>query len=431
MSIIILLITLCAFIAFFWAIGLWYLGLLPILFFLVIFGYYTTSFDLKWSGYKMLSKYSIFLAWLVMLIGIGGIFHFFDISWLQIGLWLIIINIILRFLSYIIEYQDGKSIFQLWYYASAIYLFVISFMQWGLENLLSTISLFWIFQMGLISFIVFIIWLFKPVEEYLKYKLIILTLWTLGIILYKKIPEPASFLIVSGLGLTIVYFIIYQILQKKVISNQEQKNISVRRILAWERVIKHNSDYQTQLEKDILKFINNTPKFTKYLLELANIVIIGMLIWLYIKDINTHEVSQLIYWLIILVYISNVVILKKINYTSLLQRSVLFLVINFAIYITLFNAFAEIWDIVWWAIVWNIFSSSLLFYAHNTFAQNILYKKDYIFWIITTIIALAVNIVLLTKLFIPIQLLISIIFLYLGIQGMILFYGFRYINRLD
>jgi len=49
--------------------------------------------------------------------------------------------------------------------------------------------------------------------------------------------------------------------------------------------------------------------------------------------------NQFLYRIIIAFFIGNVLILKKINYNSIFQNLAVFLVINFAIYLSLFSYF--------------------------------------------------------------------------------------------
>jgi hypothetical protein len=69
--------------------------------------------------------------------------------------------------------------------------------------------------------------------------------------------------------------------------------------------------------------------------------IILLLIYLYLQNALALQgsVEQIFYRLITAGFITNVYLLKKINYTSVIQRLLTFVVINFAIYISLFSAF--------------------------------------------------------------------------------------------
>ena len=107
------------------------------------------------------------------------------------------------------------------------------------------------------------------------------------------------------------------------------------------------------------------------------------------------------------------------------------MVINFAIYISLFSALK--WDlgsIVFLWILRNIISTMMVFHIHKTKLGIYLRKIDYLFWIFTTMLALVVNIILLFHTDIVWQLLFPIILLYVWVQGMMLYYSIKYINKI-
>jgi hypothetical protein len=176
------------------------------------------------------------------------------------------------------------------------------------------------------------------------------------------------------------------------------------------------------------------PTSIKFFLEWANIFIILLIIYLYSQNALALQgsVDQIFYRLITAGFIINVYLLKKINYTSLIQRLLTFIVINFAIYISLFSAFQwNLGKIVFLWIIRNIFCAISVFHIHKTKVWAYLKKIDYLFWIFTTILALVVNVVLLVQTKIVGQLMFPIVLLYVWIQGMILFYSIKYINRIQ
>jgi hypothetical protein len=215
---------------------------------------------------------------------------------------------------------------------------------------------------------------------------------------------------------------------------EEQKEISVRRILAGERILKKQNDWKFKISEDVYKFIFNIPQIVKYCLEWINTLIILSLIYLYFKNTLSlnWSVEQIFYWIIMLWFIVNVYTLKKIDYTSIAQRLITFLVINFAIYISLFSALK--WDIesvTLLAIVWNLLSTSLVFSIHKTKVWSYLKKIDYSFWIFTTLLAMIVNIVLLFSTQIPRAFLFPIILLYVWVQGFLVYYWIKYIKKIQ
>ena len=230
------------------------------------------------------------------------------------------------------------------------------------------------------------------------------------------------------------YSVIYYILEHKPPTLQEQKDISVRRILAWERILKKQEDWKIKISQEVYDFVSNMPQIVKYCLEWINTFIILLLIYLYFKNTLSlnWSVEQVFYWVIMLGFIVNVYTLKKIDYTSIFQRLITFLVINFAIYISLFSAFK--WDIesvALFAIVRNLLSTSLVFSIHKTKVWTYLKKIDYSFWIFTTLLALIVNIVLLFNTQIQRAFLLPMILLYVWIQWFLVYYSIKYIKKIQ
>ncbi|MEI7563189.1 MAG: hypothetical protein WCJ39_06075 [bacterium] len=82
------------------------------------------------------------------------------------------------------------------------------------------------------------------------------------------------------------------------------------------------------------------------------------------------------------------------------------------------------------AILWNLVSASLLFYAHTVpFLAKIFSPKEYVYWMIATLIALIVNIILMRSTSLPGELIFFLVLLYVGFEGMILFYAVKYLQK--
>ena len=71
----------------------------------------------------------------------------------------------------------------------------------------------------------------------------------------------------------------------------------------------------------------------------------------------------------------------------------------------------------------NIFCGLLIFYTTSPGIKKYLKKADLIFWLLTSLVAMLLNIVLLLRLEISGQLVFSLIFFYLGVQGTISYYA--------
>ncbi|MFA5748200.1 MAG: hypothetical protein WC872_03770 [Candidatus Absconditabacterales bacterium] len=399
----------------------------------ILFGYYGATQSVKIKSSEILQRYSLYIAWIIILTGLLGLFNFFGIGLLYICLSLISINLLLRIGSYLFEYQDGKSVFQFGFYISIIFLFSYVISLYSRNIFFDVFTMFWIFNLGVVGFIIYILGIKKEIEKYMWYKLFILMIGTIILIIIQKVGNFYLALTLNSLLLTGIYFIIYKILQNKPQTHEKQINFSVRRILAGERITEKQTHFRSEFTQYLYEFIDQMPKFTKQILEFVNVLLIIALIVYYVLNIASFaDINHVFYRLIIAIFVSNVLLLKRIGYNSLIQNLAMFLVINFAIYVSLFSYFnGDLGSIVTWGIFWNIFSASMIFYVHRfAFFSKIFNKIDYSYRIVATIIAMIVNLILLAKTDMPGELIFFLILLYLGLQGMILFYAIKYVEKI-
>ncbi|HCY20332.1 TPA: hypothetical protein DIC40_00370 [Patescibacteria group bacterium] len=85
------------------------------------------------------------------------------------------------------------------------------------------------------------------------------------------------------------------------------------------------------------------------------------------------------------------------DYTSFLQNLFLFLVIHFAVYVSLFSYFeSHIQSIVFWSVLWNVVTSLGLFVLPEQY-KHFFTHKDYWYWIVASVMSFLVNVFLLLK----------------------------------
>lgn len=422
------------FIAYFYAIWLRYLWLIPLILLVWVLVYSIWDISLKGKVNSLVTNYWLFLAWIIIMIWFFLSAKFFGVATINSLLFLIAINILFYLWSYVFRYEDGKQIAHVWFLTSVVAMLTFTRIVYWAKISFKLLSYFWVLYFTLITFTIFILWIKYETKENLKYLFFVLGGWVVILTLYKLIPNLYIFLIVLVVLLQVLYSAIYYILTHKPPTIEEEKEISVRRILAWERILKKQNDWKFKISQSIYDFIDNMPQIVKYCLEWINTLIILLLIYLYFRNTLSIKwsVEQIFYWVIMLWFIVNVYSLKKIEYTSTFQRLITFLVINFAIYISLFSAFK--WDIesvTLFAIVRNLLSTSLVFSIHKTKVWTYLKKIDYSFWIFTTLLALIVNIVLLFSTKIPQAFLFPMILLYVWIQWFLVYYGIKYIKKIQ
>lgn len=433
MALILWTISIAAFIAYFYAIWLWYIGLLPLLVFIVALVYYVSGISIKSTWKDLLQKYGLFLAWIVVMWWLFWVLSFFAIPLLQSGLFLMWLNVVFRLISYVFDYNDWKNIAQAGYYLSVSALLVYVWITYWFNDFFVSFTMIWIFTFAIVSFIKFILSIKYTTEQYISYKFFVLLIGSIWLWLYHKIENIYIFLLVSVTALWLLYSYLHYVIKNKPPTETQKKDISVRRILAWERVLKDVSTHDNLIQ-NIYNFVINTPLLVKYILEWFNILIISLLIYLYFQNALSLQgsIEQIFYRLVTAWFIINVFLLKKIKYTSVVQRFLTFVVINFAIYISLFSAFqSNISKIVFLSIIRNVFCAMSVFHIHKIKIWLYLKKIDYLFWVFTTILALIINVILLVRTDIIWQLLFPVILLYVGVQSMILYYSIKYINKIQ
>ena len=176
------------------------------------------------------------------------------------------------------------------------------------------------------------------------------------------------------------------------------------------------------------------PSWTKQLLEIFNVILIAVLIIYYITHVgNFAVVNHLLYRAVIATFITNVLLLKKVGYNSVVQNLVVFLVINFAIYVSLFSYFnGDVGSVVSRGIIRNIMSSSMIFYAHRVpLLAKIFTRTDYMYRIVASIGAMIVNVILFMRTQLSGQLIFFLVLVYLGLQSMIIYYAARYLGKIE
>ena len=429
---LVLILSVSLFIAYFYAIWLWYLWIIPLLLCLAFFVFSIWWLLQKERANSLFNDYWLFFAWLIILIGLFLILQFFWAPAISSFLFLLIINILLLIWSYIFKYEDGKIVWHIWFGFVSFALLVYLGIVFGIQTSLDAFMSIWCLYLGVVAFITCVLSMWYEIPKNMYYLLFVLVWGAIIIFFYKLISNIYVFLITVAICLWLLYFLIDYVLKHKPPTQTQVKEISVRRILAGERVLQEIPQHN-KLTETIYEFVKDTPRFVKYVLEFANTLIIVVLIYLYFKNALSLKwsIEQIFYWIIMVLFIMNVILLKKIDYTSTTQRLFTYLVVNFAIYISLFAAFEwDVWNIVIWAIVWNLMSSAVVFRVHKTKIWQYLRKTDYIFWIFATILAMVVNVILLFNTELSAKLLFPIILLYVWVQWMLLYYSLKFVSKI-
>jgi len=433
MALLLLSVVIIGFVLFFYGIGLWYLAFIPLMFLGIFFWYYgaTNTIKIKWS--EVLQKYSLYFARTIILAGLFGLLNYFGMDLINTALWLLTVNLLFWFFSYIADYKDGKSVFQLGFYFCILLLLIIALALWWRSILFQVFSMLRIFHLGVVAFFVFLVGLYQTVEKHLRYTWKVLLLGTIFLVIFDQVKNIYVALTINSVVLTWLYYLIYKVSQYTPQTDEKKKNISVRRILAGERITAPQKYFTSKTMEVIYNFLIAMPSWTKQVLEFFNIILIVVLIIYYITHVgNFATVNHLLYRAVIGTFISNVFLLKKVWYNSVIQNLFVFLVINFAIYISLFSYFnGDIGSVASWGIFRNVFSTAMIFYAHRVpMLKKIFSKTDYMYWIVASIGAMIVNVTLLMYTQLPGQLIFFLVLVYIGIQSMLIYYAARYLTKI-
>ena len=429
MVIVLSLLISAIFSFFFFAIDLRYFSLFPILFALLSLSYNFKKLHFNIHLQGDFNQYSLYLIWWVLMIGLSGVLLFLWIEEELVFLILIGLNLFLRIWSFIVTYDDGKKLFEVGtYILMGIFIFTIIF-NYPLIVAWNTISLFIVFLFWFLGFLNLILTIWFPLEERFSYQFFIFWILVVIFTLIQQFPWGWIWLLFSLIFLTWCYFFI-KLIQKWDLPKQDSLNISVRRILAWERINKKITIPQWKIS--LKKRISNIPHRFTYFLELPNLILLLTVEIQYFYSLMTENFpfNGFVYMGIIAIFLLNYYLLKKINFVSKFSSFAWALVINFSIYFALLSErFNDLGMVLPALIIRTFFCKVMLFYLKRFKWHTLLDKQDYRYRTIATCIASIINVILLFRLSIPGQLLFSLIFFYIGIDLLILHYIFKFLKN--
>ena len=411
---------------FFYLIGLWYLALLPlaVLIFMMSHGIKNVF---TWIKLEILrEKWSLILIWLITMIGLSGILFFVWIKEISVYMLLLILNVVLMFGSYIFDYEDGKLVFEIGAWLLVVVVLGTVLFSWGFFSFCNAILLMASLMLWVYAFMQFIIWIFYPTNERWLYQIAIL--W--AVVLWGTIINhfyPAAWVFALSLFILALVFCGIYVVQKREMPAKQTAKISVRRILAGERIFKKLNVPQWKIS--LHEWLENSPKRFKRIFEFLNIgLLIFLLLFFFWWIFTSSEVSLWIgYWLGIAVFLINTFLLKRIWYATDVSRFALALIANFVLYSILLISGSSIENILPFLIVWGFLCQIALFFV-DRINLTLFSDKDFVYWMVSTFIAFICNIVLLCRVDLPGQFLFSVIFVYVGAELALMYYIFRFLN---
>ena len=412
---------------FFYLIWLWYLALLPlaVLVFMLSHGIKNVF---TWIKLEILrEKWSLILIWLITMIWLSWILFFVWIKEISVYLSLLILNIILMFASHIFDYEDGKLIFEIWAWLMVVViLWTVLFSSWFFAFfdavLLMASLMLWVY-----AFLQFIIWIFCPTEEKWLYEIVIL----LVIVVWWSVVNhfyPAEWVFALSLFILWLVFCGIYIVQNREMPAKQATRISVRRILAWERIFKKLNVPKRKIR--LHEWLEKSPKRFDSIFEFFNIgLLISLLLFFFWWIFTSSEVYLWLgYWLGIALFLINTFLLKRIWYATDVSRFALALIANFVLYSVLLISGSSIESVLPFLIVWWFACQIALFFV-DRINISLFSDKDFVYRMVVTFMAFVCNIILLCRVDLPGQFLFSVIFVYVGAELALMYYIFRFLNE--
>ena len=441
MTHLIIILTMWAFIAFFFAINFPWFSIIPwliLLFFTAnsFVGFKPWNFNLR----DFLETNSLYLSWILILLGISWLFFFLNVDTLYIAIYMMAINLLLRVGSFLTNYQDGKGLFHVMYYVSFIWFVTAVWNIFDFTTLIKVLGYALPFHLLIYSIVAGLIWRFTKVEGRvwgLAYAFAHLTIlrWAANIIGDIRLIH----LVLWQAYLAVVYFTTDKILRLKAPVPKKYKPIDAKDILAGQKVLEYRRHHQTIPTNGGLRvthiqpFLVNLDPRVSLFINTYNIALIAVVIWYYMfafSDGSPVITDQALYWVSMLLFFINFIITQKEFHLPRRQRIFVFLIINFAIYSNIiFLAGSQPTTITSLGVSWNIINSLLILYSKHLIPNHLLKEHDYWYWITVNMLVVPVNLFFMAQINISWSLLFALISTYLGVQGFLLFYNIKYIKQ--
>lgn len=453
----ILLLFNVLFVLFFIYIETWYFTVVPISFIIFVLLNLRDEIpdndsDNKFNYKNILLSNIFFIAWWIIIMWVFWMIRYIDFwqltqdyispelleTW-KLMFYLFLVNVFFWIFSYILNYKDWNKIFHFWTYFSLVLTLAYYFFHYWPESSLTVFTYLLPFLLWIYSFITFVIWNFRD-AKYMRYIVFIYFCINVLLLIYELFDWFLyTKIFLFQIFLFIVYISIYllKILIKKIRNSNKQVKIDKLEIILNDWKI---NSIQKQKKKNIDKFsllfsfLEDMPDYVKFVLSILNVIFIWIQVYLFWQNIWNDDfliVYEIIYWVSIWLFIWNYIILKLLNFSSIIQRLFMFLIVNFSIYLTVMNV---LWNntfyivIIW--IAWNLFNSLIIFFSHKIIKRWLLFREDYYFWILANFLAMIANCVFIWKLWFDPRLKLPIIMLYWWVYLFISLYNLKYIDKM-
>jgi len=439
------------FILFFYAIGFWWLGLIPLIVMIVML-----LWTQKWTtiestdsnlpseprftleGFNdFMTKNALVIAWSLIVLWGWWLIDIYANLWWQQLFWLLWVHIVLWGWSYLYDFDDGKKIFHVGYYVTLTLVFIQLFRFVDLYTFVHYVMAFVVMTMAVYASIVFLMTaLDKKVDSMIKYIFFILFNISVIILIYLWWRDDLhSAVVLAQVYLMALYVIIYGTwwyydqIKDDVVLDEDHL---AEEILEWKRVLWRRVPFISDAVVTIQWFLDGLDKRTSFTLSFMNIVLVVIQLYLFVVGFwwSWWWVVQLVFWFGLAAFFVNYLLLREIWFSHQLQRSFAFVLLNFWIYLSIIEWFGAniFWIVILW-ITWSLLNSFVIFLSKRLHLDTLLEKQDFIIWMGTTVLSSLVNMYFILRLPLSGQFRFSVMFVYMWIQSVLLLYALRHILR--
>ncbi len=432
------------FILYFFAIWVWRLALLPLIILVallfnsqsstteVIAKKSTITLD---SFHEFITQHALVIAWSLIVLWWWWLVDIYANLWSEQLFWLLWIHIILRWWSYIYDFEDWKKIFHVWYYVTLLLLFIQIFKSVSVYDFFHYIMAFLVMTMAIYGSIVFLMTAMdKKVDNITKYMYFILFNVSVIILIYLWGRDDLhSAIVLAQVYLMALYVVIYWV---RWWYNQIRDDVTIdetylaEEILDWKRILWRKLPFADEAVLVMNNFLDNLDQKTTFSLSFLNIILVAIQVYLFVVSfwVTDGWLVQFVFWFWLAAFFVNYLLLREIWFYHELQRAVAFILLNFGIYISIIHAFwNNIFGIVVLGVLWSILNSLLMFLGKKLNLHALLSRQDYYYWIWTTMLSTLVNMYFILRLPLSWQFRFSVMFIYLWLQCVLLLYALRHI----
>lgn len=129
------------------------------------------------------------------------------------------------------------------------------------------------------------------------------------------------------------------------------------------------------------------------------------------------------FWVSIVLYGMNYLLLQQQKISVWWQRFMTFLLINFGIYLTIYHIFGNVpLYLVWCGVARSLCNAVVMIHTRNSLFSELLTEKDYQYWLFGNMMAILANSYFIFLLPMSLQLRFTVVMIYLALQGLLLKY---------